>query len=172
MTYGATLQRTAERRAQKPIPFVLPTTADWFETPKSLLRGVVVEPIWQASPSFKPASASSITLPAYQFSLVEQLYILRRRNEVTGFLKAHPFLVPLILEAYGKIAEYFGPSAEVVLEVTTDPEAEDDQELFVLMQAQRSPHEALACLDRLDQEWWLDALPKAQCKMTIDVEYR
>lgn len=191
MTYGATLQRTAEQRAQKPIPFLLSTKTEWFERTKSLLIGVVVEPVLPASfPPLKPPSGSSITLPAHrevttvwqesglstirtfelQFSLVEQLYIFRRRNEVISFLWAHLFLVPLLLEAHGKIAECFGPAPEVVLEVVTDPEVENDRELFALVRTNLSPSEALYRLDRLDQEWWLEASLQARCLLNIDVE--
>ena len=87
-----------------------------------------------------------------------------------GFLWHHPFLVPLLLEAHGKIAEFFGPSPRIVLEVVTDPEAEY-RELFALVRTNLSPSAALACLERFDQEWWLDASERAQCMLNVDVEY-
>lgn len=102
---------------------------------------------------------------------LEQLYIFRRPEEVSEFLEAHPFLVPLLEEARGQIAQYFGPSSEVVLEVVTDPEAENDRELFALVQTTLSADEALPGLDRLDQEWWLDASDQAHCLLNIDVEF-
>ncbi len=95
-----------------------------------------------------------------------------RPREVSSFLQAHPFLFPLLVEAHGKIAEYFEPSTKPILEVIADPESEDSQELFVLILTHDTPEEALSRLDRLDQEWWLDVLPQARGKMTIDVEYR
>jgi len=61
---------------------------------------------------------------------LEKLYTYRRPMEVKGFIKAYPFLVPLLVEAHDKIGEYFGPQSEVVLEVVTDPEADDERELF------------------------------------------
>jgi len=101
----------------------------------------------------------------------EQLYTFRRPSEVLEFLNAHPFLVPPLMEAHGKIAQYFGPFPDVVLEVVTDPEAENDRELFALVQTDLSPDEALHRLDRLDQEWWLEASLQARCLLNIDVEY-
>jgi len=103
--------------------------------------------------------------------LIEQLYILRRRAEVIGFIKAYPFLAPLLLEAYGKIAEYFGPRTDVVLEVVSDPEAANHRELFILVRTGLTPSEALTLLERFDQEWWLDASEKARCMLNVDVEY-
>jgi hypothetical protein len=192
MTHVATLQRTAKKEAEQPIPFLFAPKTEWFERAKSLATGVVVEPImWPASfPFLRPASGSSITLPAnrqvtrewqelglslfctfeLQFALLEQWYLFRQRDEVIGFLKAHRFLVPLLLEVYDKIAEYFGPSPEVVLEVVSDPEAEY-HELFALVKTSLSPSAALACLERFDQEWWLDASERAQCMLNVDVEY-
>lgn len=105
-------------------------------------------------------------------SMVEPLYDFRRPREVSAFLQAHPFLFPLLVEAHGKIAEYFEPSTKPILEANTDPEAEGSQELFVLIPTHDTPEQALSRLDRLDQEWWLDVLPQAHGKMTIDVEYR
>ncbi len=104
-------------------------------------------------------------------SMVEPLYDFRRPREVSTFLQAHPFLLPLLVEAHEKIAEYFEPSTKPILEVITDPESEDGRELFVLVPTHDTPEEALSRLERLDQEWWLDVLPQALGKMTIDVEY-
>lgn len=104
-------------------------------------------------------------------SMVEPLYDFRRPREVSTFLQAHPFLLPLLVEAHRKIAEYFDPSAKSILEVITDPESEDGRELFVLVPTHDTPEEALSRLERLDQEWWLDVLPQTLGKMTIDVEY-
>jgi hypothetical protein len=190
MTYGTTLPKTAGQKAQKPIPFLLPSEVDWSERPRSSFTGVVIEPIGLVFPVFKPASASLITPPVYwemvtgwqesglslvhaselQFALLEQRYLFRRRNEVIGFLKRYRFLVSLLLEVYDRIAEYFGPSPEVVLEVVSDPEAEY-RELFALVRTNLSPSAALACLERFDQEWWLDASERAQCMLNVDVEY-
>lgn len=104
--------------------------------------------------------------------MVEPLYDFRRPREVSTFLQAHPFLLPLLVEAHRKIAEYFDPSAKSILEVITDLESEGGRELFVLVPTHDTPEEALSRLERLDQEWWLDVLPQARGKMTIDVEYR
>ena len=101
---------------------------------------------------------------------IEQLYIFRRPDEVTAFLATHPFLAPLLLEAHGKIVEYFGPS-EIILEVITDPEAIDDHELFALIRVNLSADEALVRLDRLDAGWWLDVSRRGKGKFNIHVEF-
>jgi len=190
MTNGTTLPKTSAQTAQKPFAFLLPSEVDWSEGPRSSFTGVVIEPIGLVFPVFKPALANLITSPVYwemvtgwqesglslvhaselQCALLEQRYLFRRRNEVIGFLKRYRFLVSLLLEVYDRIAEYFGPSPEVVLEVFNDPEAEY-RELFALVRTNLSPSAALACLERFDQEWWLDASERAQCMLNVDVEY-
>jgi len=102
---------------------------------------------------------------------LEQLYTFRRPLEVSQFLDTHPFLVPLLVEAHGKIEQYFGPSPDVVLEVVTDPEAIDDRELFAFIRTSFLPDEALGRLDRFDDEWWLDAMDKTLGALCIDVEF-
>jgi hypothetical protein len=99
-----------------------------------------MRPVWQQpGPSLVHASE-------LQLRSIEQLYILRGRAEVIGFIKAYPFLAPLLLEAYDKIAEYFGPRTDVVLEVVSDPEAANHRELFILVRTGRTPGEALTLL--------------------------
>jgi len=105
--------------------------------------------------------------------IIEELYDLRRSQEIHRFLQIHSYLVPLLLEIYEKLTVYFEPLfARPILEVITDPESENDQDLFVLVPTQDSPAEALARLDQLNREWWLDVLHWARGKVTIDIEYR
>jgi hypothetical protein len=102
---------------------------------------------------------------------LEQFYTFRRPEEVMEFMRAHPFLVPLLEEVRGQIAQYFGLTPEVILEVVTDPEAENDLDLFAFIRTSLPPDEALSKLDRLDQEWWLDRVDHAEGKLCIDVEF-
>ena len=103
---------------------------------------------------------------------LEQLYSFRRQAEVLQFLEAHPFLVPLLVEAHSKIGDYFGSNPEVALEVVTDPEAIDDHELFAFIRTSLPADEAHDRLDRLGEEWWLDAMERAQGKLCIDMEFQ
>jgi hypothetical protein len=186
MTYGSTVSGMEEQRGKNRIPFVREPKAEWFTKERSLLVGIAVEPSEQTFPLPKFASASSIAYPEIipvwqqpgpslvraselEFRSIEQLYILRRRAEVIGFLKAYPFLVPLLLEAYGKIAQHFGPSP-VFLEVVTDPEAIDDRQLVAFIRTDLDPIEALASLDRFDKSWWLEASHRSQGKLCIHLE--
>lgn len=98
------------------------------------------------------------------------LYTFRDRETVVGFVTTHPHLVPLLVEARPEIARYFGPETPVVLEVIPDREAEGYSDLFALIQTALPGTEAAARLDQLDEAWWLDALERADCNLTIDIE--
>lgn len=103
---------------------------------------------------------------------LEKLYTYRRPKEVKEFLAAHPFLEPLLVEAYNKLDDYFGPQPDVVLEVVTDPEAIDDRELFAFIRTSLPSHEALEKLDQFDENWWLDAGDQVDGKLCIHLEFK
>jgi hypothetical protein len=113
------------------------------------------------------AKASPVK-PAIQS--LEKLYTFRRPAEISEYIDALPFLVPLLVEAYDKIGEYFGPQPEVILEVVTDPEAIDDRQLVAFIQTGLDPTEVLNRLDRFDEGWWLDASHRSHGKLCIHLE--
>ncbi len=121
--------------------------------------------IWEES------GASIVRIWDREVQMLEQLYVFRKRMEVLRFLDVHPFLVPLLLEAYAKIGKYFEPYHQVFLEVISDPEATNDRQLFAFIGTRLSPDEALDSLECFDEEWWLDSLDEAQGKLCIDVEF-
>lgn len=58
-----------------------------------------------------------------------------------------------------------------MLEVVTEADAEDDRELFAFVQTDLPHQEALARLEQLDEDWWLDASDRAQGKLCMHVEF-
>ncbi len=116
----------------------------------------------------------TLTKPAHSEPAIkpfERLYAFRKPEEVGQFLEAYPFLTPLLREAHDKIDDYFGPQTAVALEVVTDPEAMDDRELFAFIQTSLPSQEALDRLERLDQDWWLDASDRSEGRLCIHVEF-
>jgi len=102
---------------------------------------------------------------------LERLYIFKDQAEVSRFLEKYPFLVPLLLEAYGHIALHF-PYSQVFLEVVSDPEASSDSQLVAFIATSLAPGEAVNRLDRFDDAWWLDALDRAQGKLCVHLEFQ
>jgi hypothetical protein len=84
----------------------------------------------------------------------------------------NPQLVPLLLEAREHVERVFGSDAPVVLAVVENPEAVDSlPELFVYIQTPLPVTAAREKLEQLDEEWWLDALPRAGGRLNIALEY-
>ena len=121
--------------------------------------------IWQ------DIGTSTVRVHQGEIQWLERLYTFRERSDVLWFLERYPFLVPLLLEAYGKIGDYF-PYSQVFLEVVTDPEAVGDYQLVVFIATNFDPDEADDRFERFDEDWWLDALDQAQGVLCINLECR
>ena len=105
-----------------------------------------------------------------QLRLLGLIYTFRQPEEVLRFLEGNKFLIPLLVEAYFKIRNYF-PNSRVFLEIDTDPEELNNQQLIAVIVTNFSPDEVLYTLKQLDEDWWLDALDRAQRKLSINVEF-
>jgi hypothetical protein len=99
-------------------------------------------------------------------NIIEFLYSVQEPEKVQSFLEANKFLVPLLLTAYVHIQEHF-PGSVVRLEM----DAEDNSQLIASIITNRSPDEAFQQLEQFDEQWWLDALDKAEMKLTISLEF-
>ena len=105
-----------------------------------------------------------------ELTLLNRIYTFRKPSEVSDFLSDNVYLIPLLVEAYGKIREYF-PSAKLILEVVADPEADKEKELVIFICTNLPPDEALDRLELLDRNWWLDASLDSDEKLCIHVEF-
>lgn len=85
-------------------------------------------------------------------------------QEESQFLEAHPFLTGLIDEARVKAQEYF-PDSEFVLELS----GYGEEMLWANIVTDLSVDEALISLRKLDYEWWIDQLGRAQGLFGINV---
>ena len=126
-----------------------------------------VAKVWQ---DWNNAGADTV-VPNFTIQTLEQQYIFRDRAEVIGFLENHSFLIPLLLEAYSRIGLYFPEYPEVILEVVTDPEVPDDNQLVASIKTNLSPNEALEKLDSFDSKWWLQSMDRARGELCINVEF-
>jgi hypothetical protein len=109
--------------------------------------------------------------PSTEVQPLEQLFDIRKPTEVTHFLEENPFLTPLLREAYSHLRKYF-QSSKLFLEVVADPELIDEEQLVVFIAVNHDPDEASEALNRLDKDWWLDAMERAQDKLTITLEFQ
>ncbi|PXF61753.1 MAG: hypothetical protein C4B59_02555 [Candidatus Methanogaster sp.] len=111
------------------------------------------------------------TYPTSDLRKLEQHYIFRNQSEVMNFAVNNSSLLQPLHEAYDQIRNYFGESVQAVLEVVTDPEFVEDQELVIYIRTDISPDEALKKLEQIDNAWWLDVPADARKKLCINVEF-
>lgn len=101
---------------------------------------------------------------------LRRLYEFRGGLDVDHFLRNNPYLSMLLLEAREEIRKYFPTGTRAALEIVADPEAQEDRQLFVVIRTSLNPRVAHTLLSTLDQNWWLDVLPRAKGKMEMSLE--
>ena len=110
-------------------------------------------------------------IPLDMVRLLPERYTTPDIPAVLEFLNAHPSLEPLLLEAYSHIRADF-PAAPLFLEIFTDAEWPEDRQLLITISPLCPPPEALVQYRRLQQNWWLAAMPRAAGALALLVEYR
>ena len=114
---------------------------------------------------------TSSTYPISDLLSLERHYIFRNRSEVVEFAVNNSFLLQPLYEAYKQIRNYFGESAQAVLEVVADPEFFEDRELVIFIRTDLSPDEAFKKMEQMDDEWWLNVPATVRKNLCIDVEF-
>jgi len=114
--------------------------------------------------------AATVRINLRDIQILEELYTFRERKNVIGFLETYPFLVSLLLEAHYKVQEYF-EGAQLFLEVFSDPEKIEKDELILYISTSLPPVEANRYLAEFDKNWWLKVSNLSYDKLCIDVEY-
>jgi hypothetical protein len=125
----------------------------------------------EATRIWQDTGVSTVRTFDFETRPLERLYTFRRRAEVSRFIERHPFLVPVLVEAYSKIENYFGPYPQVFLEVVNDLEVQGLVELFGYIVTRLTPEEAGKRLRRFDQDWFLNQLPQIKGLLNFDVEF-
>ena len=116
---------------------------------------------------------SASTIVSFEQSLrrIEELYSLNDRSTVKRFISNYPELANLLIEAFPHVQYHFGSYPDVELEVIRDPESDNFEELFAYIRTPLPPEAALKKLDQLDEEWFLDQLPRTEGKFNFNLEF-
>jgi len=108
--------------------------------------------------------------PQTEAHQLEQLYIFREKAEILHFLEAKKFLLPLLEDAYTTIRSYF-PASDLLLEVVIDPEITHERQLVIFIAIKENAEEASEALDKLDEDWWMGNMDRAQGSLCITLEF-
>lgn len=121
---------------------------------------------WQHGPG-----SSTIAGREAQLRGLEDVYILRPPAEVRRFLNTQPELIDFLLDAYAQLQSHFGPGVQAALEVVRDPEVENSEKLFAYILSPLPVDEALARLDALDEDWFLDQLDRVGGRFNFNLQF-
>ncbi len=138
--------------------------------PKKNTSSIITSPHSDVIEWYEVDETSATGVIPERSTLLENYYTFRDPITVRSFLVQHSFLIPFLFEARVKISEYFADT-QVALEVVTDPESVSDDQLVAIIVEASSPDEAFDRLERLDNEWWIDAVGRAKGKLCINVEF-
>ena len=100
-----------------------------------------------------------------------QKYEIHKMEEVKNFLSKNRDLFSLLEEIPNKVYEYFGDRQKLSLKVSHEPEFPQSLELWVSILTELSAKEALPLLEKFDEEWWLENMDRAGCKLNITLKF-
>ena len=97
---------------------------------------------------------------------------LHYRQGTMELLLRWPELREVIPEAFRKLKDAFGASAQIVLDRFDDPEAEEEEPIvYLVVRTELEADAAREALDRLDDEWWLTNEERAKGRLQISLEF-
>jgi hypothetical protein len=102
---------------------------------------------------------------------LKQFYRFCEMDSVKVFLRRNRFLVPLLREVPEKIYGYFGKDQKLDLRISFESDSPQSSELWVSILTELSAAEALPILERFDEEWWLENMDRADCKLNITLKF-
>jgi hypothetical protein len=98
-------------------------------------------------------------------------YIIENPKEVADFIGDNLFLLEILEEIPNKIYRYFGNNQNLALKVSSEPDFPDSKELWVSVLTKLSAQESRQMMDNFDENWWLENLDRADCKLNITLKY-
>jgi hypothetical protein len=95
-----------------------------------------------------------------KWPVVESLYDVADTTKVGNFVFEKPYVLDLLLEAYGRLCGLFGQTSTIRLDFNVDPEIPGRRYLAARVVTGVAVDEALALMDCFDG-WWLDHIARA-----------
>jgi hypothetical protein len=90
------------------------------------------------------------------------LYEIENPDEVDAYVAEHPVVVSILAHAPSEVAAAFEEEPRLVLRHEIDPDDEPASEYLVVdIVTMRDVDDAHDRLNRFDDGWWLDAMPRA-----------
>lgn len=103
--------------------------------------------------------------------ILEDLYSWEHDAAVRRLLWEHPDAHGPLIHAANLIPRYFGPGTRLSLGVEHDLDGNEPPRLSATIHTSQSPTEALANLDRFDEDWWLDAMTNVHHHLSFGLRF-
>lgn len=146
------------------------TASDPFEGPSSVLSREMPSRWRTDRPSASLERTNFIVSDDIVYGLAT-IFRFENRRAVPTFIKAHPVVVNVLLEAFPKLTTLFGEDATIVLRLVEEPDDPGEPELFGVVQTTLAPDEALRRLYVFDSEWWLEQSLRTKSSLNFNIEY-
>jgi hypothetical protein len=106
-----------------------------------------------------------------EINALRSKYEISNFEEVKNFLSKNHFLISLLEEIPNKIYQYYKDEQRIALEVFYEPDFPQSSELWVSVLTELSAEEARSIMNKIDEDWWLENIERAKCKMNIGIDY-
>jgi hypothetical protein len=115
--------------------------------------------------------ASQIKSINNEINALPSKYEISNFEEIKNFLSRNRFLISLLEEISNKIYQYYGSEQRIALEVFYEPNFPQSSELWISVLTELSAEEARSIMDKLDEDWWLENINRAKCRLNIGIDY-
>lgn len=103
-------------------------------------------------------------------SRLGRIYNLSNSSRLLRFFDENRALIPVVIEAHEELKKRF-PSEEFTLEVVSDSEVDDCDELFAYILTSLPVEDALQRLNDLDEEWFLNQLDRTNGLFNFNLRF-
>lgn len=114
---------------------------------------------------------SKTTTVIEEINALPSKYQISNFEEVKNFLSKNRFLISLLEEIPNKIYQYYGSEQKIALEVFYEPDFPQSSELWASVLTELSAEEARSIMNKIDEDWWLENIERAKCKLNIGIDY-
>jgi len=101
---------------------------------------------------------------------LNNLYLIPNKIDIDNFLVKHPKLIDFALKAVSQVKKYF--SNEILsLEVVSDPEIPDYEEICVYIETSLNAEDAFQRLSEFDEQWLLGSLDETNSLFSFNLRF-
>ena len=102
---------------------------------------------------------------------IARWYSVRDSGRIEDFVHQRPLIAKVLADAIDELPKYFGPQLDVELECVTDPEYEEDGQLFAYIRTSLPAEDALKRLDQLDEDWFLAKISQLDGAFNFNLQF-